>query len=306
LFSDDLCDCLFDPAKRWCAYQLLHLFAKDSQPRQSGDNIIIQPSSEQQLLQWKEALDEEEAIEIEQDVSVAASWLPGHIMSRLQNVGNTSTSMVSDHDPQFLVMGNLLTWVVSLDILDVAGSVDMRNRSHISSFIQKTNSLGYIMNLALQEAQLDVSRTDNIFACVDLDCTDDFLIQKIATLVIFRTVESLPTLVKTWYNDDCPRFLRQNLSFFVENIVAPATLQRELVRIKDVTSFGEMTVSGSCVSREVVATYQQDEVRSLTTTTHQAKIFDFSSSFCDLRACSSTVSAECNDKNAIYFPTSQC
>ena len=261
-FSDELCDCLFDPAKRWCAYQLLHLFAKDSEPLQSGDNIIIPPALEQQLLLWKEALDEDETIELEEDVSVAASWLPGHIMSLLQNVASTSTSIVSDLDPQSLVMGNLLAWVVSLDILDVAGSIDMRNRSHISSFIQKTNSLGCIMNLALQEAQLDVSRSDNIFECVDLDCTDAFLIQKIATLVIFRTVESLPTLVKTWYNDDCPRFLRQKLSFFVENIVAPATLQRELVRIKDVTSFGEMTVSGSCVSREVVATYQQDEVRT--------------------------------------------
>jgi hypothetical protein len=207
-------------------------------------------------------MDEDETIELEEDISVAASWLPGRIMSLLQNVASTSTSIVSDLDPHSLVMGNLLAWVVSLDVLDVAGSVDMRNRSHISSFIQKTNSLGCIMNLALQEAQLDVSRSDNIFECVDLDCTDAFLIQKIATLVIFRTVESLPTLVKTWYNDDCPRFLRQKLSFFVENIVAPATLQRELVRIKDVTSFGEMTVSGSCVSREVVATYQQDEVRA--------------------------------------------
>ena len=261
-YSDELCDCLFDPTKRWCAYQLLHLFATHSEPLQSGDDIIIPPASEQQLLLWKEAMDEDETIELEEDISVAASWLPGRIMSLLQNVASTSTSIVSDLDPHSLVMGNLLAWVVSLDVLDVAGSVDMRNRSHISSFIQKTNSLGCIMNLALQEAQLDVSRSDNIFECVDLDCTDAFLIQKIATLVIFRTVESLPTLVKTWYNDDCPRFLRQKLSFFVENIVAPATLQRELVRIKDVTSFGEMTVSGSCVSREVVATYQQDEVRA--------------------------------------------
>lgn len=77
----------------------------------------------------------------------------------------------------------------------------------------------------------------------------------------FRTVESLPILVKTWYNDDCPRFLRQKLSTFVENTVAPATMQRELVRIKDATSFGEMTVRGSTVSREIIATYQQDEVR---------------------------------------------
>ncbi|KAL3808336.1 hypothetical protein ACHAXA_003234 [Cyclostephanos tholiformis] len=259
LFSDELCDCFFDRAKRWCAYQLMHLFAKDSHPLQTGENVIIPPTSEQQLTVWKARLDEEEAIELEGDLLVTASWFPGHIMSVLQNVGNNSTSIVSDLDPQSIAMGNLLAWLVSLDILDVAGSLDMRNRSHIISFIQKTGSLGCIMNSALHQAQLDVSRSDNIFACVDLDCMDDFFIQKISTLVIFRTVESLPTLVKTWYNDDCPRFLRQKLGFFVENTVAPATLQRELVRIKDIASFGEMTISGSCVSREVVATYQQDE-----------------------------------------------
>jgi hypothetical protein len=47
---------------------------------------------------------------------------------------------------------------------------------------------------------------------------------------------------------------------FVENKVAPETLSRELARIKDATSFGEMTVTGSAVSREVMATYHQDEV----------------------------------------------
>lgn len=47
---------------------------------------------------------------------------------------------------------------------------------------------------------------------------------------------------------------------FVENKVAPETLQRELARIKEATSFGEMTVNGSSVSREIIATYHQDEV----------------------------------------------
>jgi hypothetical protein len=75
--------------------------------------------------------------------------------------------------------------------------------------------------------------------------------------------QSVPTLAKLWYNDDCPRYLQQKVMSFVENKVAPETLQHELVRIKDATSFGEMTVSGSAISREVVAKYHQDEVRLL-------------------------------------------
>ena len=50
---------------------------------------------------------------------------------------------------------------------------------------------------------------------------------------------------------------------FVENKIAPETLSRELERIKDATSFGEMTVTGSRLTREVIATYHQDEVRLL-------------------------------------------
>lgn len=257
-FSNELCDCLYDPVKRWCAFQLLQLFAKDTQPLLSGDDVMIPPETEQQLSVWTETMDKEEAIELEDDVSVAASWLPGHIMSLLQNAGSSESSPSSSNPHrQVKLMGNLLAWITSLDILDVAGSVDMRNRSHISSYIQKSNALGCIVLTALQESDLDVTCSENIFACIDWDCKEDF--QKIATLAVFRTVESLPTLVKTWYNDSCPRFLRQKLSVFVENTVAPATLRRELVRIKDATSFDEMTVNGSCVSREIVATYQQDE-----------------------------------------------
>ena len=261
-FADDLCDCLFDPVKRWCAFQLLHLFTQDSEPLQQGDDVDIPPETEIQLSKWTDTLEEEETIELEEDVSVAAKWLPRHIMTFLQNVGNEVPFANSGHGTRAQLMGALLSWITSLEILDVGGSVDMRNRSHISSFIQKTGALGFIMNLASEEADLTISRSEDIFACTTLDGEKDFTIEKVATLAVFKAVESLPTLVKSWYNDDCPRFLRQKLSAFVETVVAPATLQRELVRIKGATSFDEMSVSGSCVSREIIATYQQDEVRA--------------------------------------------
>ena len=43
-------------------------------------------------------------------------------------------------------------------------------------------------------------------------------------------------------------------------MVAPETLRRELERIKRSSALADLEVSGSCVSREVVATYLQDEV----------------------------------------------
>ncbi len=260
-FSNELCGCLFDTTKRWCAFQLLSIYAREHRPPQSDNDAPLPPDIDRQLSEWKKELAEEEAIDLEGDISIAASWLPDYILSLFLNFGNYALSMISDHDMQAISLGNLLAWIVTLDILEVAGSVDMRNRANISTFLQKSNALGFIMNLTLQEADLHVNRDADIFECIALNRGGKFLLHKIATLALFRTVESLPTMVKTWYNDDCPRFLQQKLSVFVENIVAPTTLQRELTRIKGDTSFGDMIVTGSCVSREVVATYQQDEVR---------------------------------------------
>lgn len=200
-------------------------------------------------------------------------------------------------------MGDLLAWIATLDALDAAGSVDMRNRSSISAYIKKTNALGCIMNAALQVADLDVLKDESIFLCAELGGREDFVLQRVAALAVFRSVESLPTLVKTWYSDDCPRFLRQRLSTFVENVVAPATLERELDRIKSATSFGEMSVKGSVVSREVTATYYQDEVRLV----FSFVLFCFCQhdKFRSHYPCFLEVPTKCDDHHAAHFSSAQ-
>jgi hypothetical protein len=40
-FLNEICDCLYDSRKRWCAFHLMHLFAKDTKPLQSGDDSIL-------------------------------------------------------------------------------------------------------------------------------------------------------------------------------------------------------------------------------------------------------------------------
>lgn len=257
---DGLYDSLFEPTKRWCAFQLLNLPAKDSAPLQAEGDAVIPTAIEMLLPEWKKTMDEEEGIELEDDVLVSSSWLPEKLMVLLQTIGAASSYGKDEYESEEQVMGNILAWMLCLETLDTAGSVDMRNRSSISAFIQNTKAIGRIMISALHNADLDISRNVNIFRCIDVDRESSFILQMVATLAVFRTVESLPTLVKTWFNDDCPRYLQQKLINFVETRVAPETLQRELDRIKDATTFGEMSVNGSCVSREVVATYQQDEV----------------------------------------------
>jgi hypothetical protein len=256
-WSNELVDCLFFPQKRWCAFQILNVFATDADKDslESDDSII-----QQEFAAWKVGMDDEEAVELEEDIRATSLWLPAKLMSLLKSMGEGASSF--DHDDKDVLVGYLLAWIACLNIMDTAGSADMRNRSSVGAFIKQTNALGGIMEIALSETDLEKGDKEDIFACIELDAGTDFDASDVALLVLFRTVEALPTLVKTWFNDDCPKYLQQKFSAFVEKRVAPATLQRELDRIKKATCFDEMTVNGSCASREVVATYQQDEVRS--------------------------------------------
>eukprot|EP00986_Skeletonema_menzelii_P010399 scaffold5067_cov161-Skeletonema_menzelii.AAC.11 len=255
--SNELVDCLFSPQKRWCAFQILDAFASgaDEDSLETDDSIV-----QQQFAAWKISMDDEEAVELEEDLRTTASWLPAKLMSLLKSIGECASSI--EHEDKDPLLGNLLAWITCLNIMDTAGSADMRNRSAVGAFIKKTNALGVIMEIALSETDLGTGDKEDIFACTELDASADFVTDEVALLVLFRTVEALPTLVKTWFNDDCPKYWQQKFSTFVEKRVAPATLQRELDRIKQATCFDEMAVNGSCASREVVATYHQDEVRS--------------------------------------------
>ena len=85
-----------------------------------------------------------------------------------------------------------------------------------------------------------------------------FTASALAQTLLFRTAGVLPTLTKQWWDEDCPRSLQSPVSDFVERCVAPETLRSELNRIGR-ADLGELSVSGSLISREVTATYEQDE-----------------------------------------------
>lgn len=80
-----------------------------------------------------------------------------------------------------------------------------------------------------------------------------------ASLVVFRTVEVFPALVKRCSEMACPKYFTQPVRDFVEAQVSPKILRRELDRIKKASTFGDMTVTGSSISREITALYVQDD-----------------------------------------------
>jgi hypothetical protein len=57
------------------------------------------------------------------------------------------------------------------------------------AYLQKNNTINAIMGLALNEANLDMGRKDDIFDCICLDGNGSFEPKELATLVVFRTIE---------------------------------------------------------------------------------------------------------------------
>jgi len=263
MYAERLCAALFDPNKQWCSYQILTTLSKESSPLFPDEEGAVNHHSEKHLDSWKQALAEEEAEELHDDVHAAAKWLPHRLMNEVESwSGSTSADFNYEHEA---VMGRMLSWLLCLEFMDSAASVDMRNRACISSYLDRTGAVGVVLELSLYLANVQKERSLDWMTCTSIDNNTDggeadtFALSNVATLVVFRTVEALPTLAKSWWTDDCPRALQSPISQFVTNRVAPETLRRELSRIQKASTLGSMSVSGSCVSREVVATYMQDE-----------------------------------------------
>lgn len=260
---EGLCETLLDPNKQWCAFQLLSSLSKVNDALYTKNDNLSSKTIEN-LDRWLGKLDEEEAAELEEDVLVTAMWIPRHLMRYLEDCVENE-----DEENEFLLKSILLKFLLCLQFLDTAASSDMRNRAHISSYINMTGAVKFVMDVALHFAHLEKPRAAKTWLhsmSLEND-SSEFHLADLSTLVLFRSVESIPTLFKSWWNEDCPRSMQFAINHFVEVMVAPETLRRELDRIRVATILDEMSVTGSCVSREIVATYMQDEVSHRKVTT---------------------------------------
>jgi len=258
-WNEALCDTLFSPLKRRCGYQLLANVASEQTMINPSGQISVE--TRRHLKEWKANLDSEEAEELQNDATSTSKWLPECLMNVIEGWSEMSVDDRAN-EAEGESMGKLLSWLVCLSFLDNAASVDIRNRSSITSYLDKASAATQVLASATQYANLTDSKMASWMSCLDFmgGQADSVTLSDIATLAVFRTIESVPTLAKKWYLDFCPRSIALQMNAFVEKRVAPETLKRELSRIKNVeATFGEMSVTGSCVSRIITATYVQDE-----------------------------------------------
>ena len=260
--TEDLMQCLSSPLKQWISFHILHASASKSGMLYADEDVELSDETNDKLDSWLEGLDEEEAKEIEDDTMTSAQWLPQRLMTSLETWREQSLVRNDYHGrDEHAFTTRILEWLLSLEYLDAAGAVDMRNRAHITSYIAKTGAIKEVFDIAMLFSELEKQEQTDLFKCISIDAENEsFSLSQLCTLAIFRTIESMPTLCKSWWNDECPRSLQIELNTFVESMVAPETLRREMQRIKNSSALGELEVNGSCVSREVIATYMQDEV----------------------------------------------
>jgi len=265
--ASSLVGLLFLENKRWFAFRLLRLSTRNSvkPPAEAtkDDDRPLPEDTQQRLVHWKTGLLEEEAEELEEDVKVVYSWVPEGLTAEIEGWAEDQEGFYDNMEDEALQIGRMLTWLCLLEHLESAAFLDALTRGSYSSYIQKCGAARCILNLALLFLPISGDRLAKNLPTISLDnlcnearCVD---VSQLAPLVVFRTVEVLPTLSKNWWEEDCPKSSSNAISQFVESKVAPETLRRELQRINNASNLGDMCVSGSVVSREVTATYVQDE-----------------------------------------------
>lgn len=255
---EGLVENLFISDKRWFAFRLLDAAAGVGQALHG--EYYCGHITKRAIDKWQQDLLKEEAEELRDDVGLVGQWTPENIMSELESWKDNDEPHLND---EATAIERMLCWLCFLSFVDSAVANEVRFRGSVSAYLDKARAVRSILDTALPYLSIDKDRNNkrNI-AYTTEDALDNprFLdVTKLASLVVFRSVEAFPTHMKHWWEDDCPKALCLAVSQFVETKVAPETLRRELSRINKATNLGDMSVSGSTVSREVTATYIQDE-----------------------------------------------
>jgi hypothetical protein len=260
---EKLVGCLYTDTKRWYSTKLLFAYANEGAPLHSQPGELNEASADRIEL-WCSAckLIEEEVEELEDDVDTVAQWIP----ERLMNDVETWYEVYVNNDfvlDEKTACGRLLSWIVFLQIAEVASGKDAMNRPAFTSYVTKCKSVEAILTLALSYVNIGTERKVKLEKVIDIDDMlkkeDATKLSELASYAIFRTIGVFPTIAKHWWDMGCPNYMTQPIRDFVESSVSPEILRRELYRMKQTSSFGEMNVKGSLMSREVTATYVQDD-----------------------------------------------
>ncbi|CAJ1944229.1 unnamed protein product [Cylindrotheca closterium] len=269
---DDVVHSLSKESKRVYAAKLLKAFADKGVPLHA-EPTAPNSTTASKLDQWCSDLIDEEIEELEDDIDAVAQWVPAKMMNEVESWyeqtegGNVATP--ADGDSAVYVVDDatacarMLTWNSLCEITKVAAEKNSVNRSSFAAYITKCKAVDSILNLALSYGNVGTDRKMKFEKVKDantiLESGTEINLAQLSALTIFNTIEVFPSVSKTWWEMGCPKFATQAIREFVETNVSPEILRNELQHMKQTSSFGNMNVKGSAISREVTASYVQDD-----------------------------------------------
>lgn len=247
---------------RLCAAKALDIFYLTS-------TLTFEPVQENPV-------DEEDVDEAEEQardravfVEVVGTQLEGLLRARKAARPRPSEYVNREHDLLRLV----LEWLLCLQRIDAAAMRNYRVRFQCASYLRKSDLLGLVLRsltraLPDQTKIADVSHLFQKIDGVDEAFFANSKVPRFSMLVVycvFRTVYTLPAIVRSWWSDSSTREQKSVLRALIENSFSTAIAAREVAFVRLAALEGkwkndEMTVRGSAVSGEVIATYIKDGV----------------------------------------------
>jgi hypothetical protein len=250
---------LFIKSKRHLSLRLLDLVARTGDPLFTA--VPLNAETTRRLKDWTSSFEDEEAEEVKEDVEIVSRWLPRFMMDEIEKWGE---EIYEDTDDS-ITIGRLLSWLCVLRFVDIVAPKEFRFRPAFVSYLSQCGAADAALNIAiLNDEAINDPKGQSKPSLLDVeDLLQDqslLLLPKLSSLVLFRSVEIVPSLSRRWWEQSCPKVYITDTQMFVEKYVAPEILNRELTRIRASTaSFGDMTVTGSVATRQVMATYVQDD-----------------------------------------------
>jgi hypothetical protein len=259
---DSLVLALFSPEKRWYAFRLLEAIARSTEMLHDA---TPEEATAARLAKWTADLDDNEKGELQEDVELSCEVLPHKLMTEMES---WSDEEYADSVDEKIIIGRMLAWLCCLSFVDAFVRKDSSYRPSLCSYIGKSFAADAILNLTLLHTGVGTERTNQKDSALDMDSLlrmeQTINEVNLASLVLFRTVEALPTLSRKWWESECPKVFIDPFLNYVETQIAPVILKCELERLKLATiknAFGAMTVTGSANTREINAIYVQDEIK---------------------------------------------
>lgn len=254
---DALTEALYEPSKQYYATRILQSYAKAGRPlfENADDDDLINPTTLGRIDEWAKDMLENEAEALEDDVASVAQWVCGEQMNDVESWHDDD-----DIDDE-IACGRMLSWLSFLDIADTATGKDSANRISFTSYVSICKAVDAMLDLALIYANIGSVRKVELDVVISMKAIieSSMPLSKLAARVIFRSVEVFPTLSKHWWDSTCPKYLTTTVREFVEKEVSPDILKHAIKSIQNASAFGDMNVQGGSVTREVSATYVQDD-----------------------------------------------